>query len=424
MREKSSDKNDKILQPAYQKFYSSLININRFRLENQLFENISYLDNFFTEFRNITFVLYKSLPEGSNNSVYKKLSKKYFSKPEMKWVVDKRNAETHENPTSFSRIFIIEIYGISSIIKKRSFMYDDEYHPQEDIMKEILSILSSIEEDIEINFSVRHLIVDDKDTTNIDMLSLIREGVNTMWEFLKEMRMNLDENLSSIGKLEKEIITLVSSILHNDILFTIDYVYDVKNQKTQAATRGIAIYDLGKKTRSLKDTHFDYLGKPINIDSNLDLYRWFIVLHLAMYKSGARDLMSTFFIIFNDKTFLIQPYFSTLRSTTYRMINEIAEMVENGNIRAVIYLWEGICYSSDQWNLISNLTHENRKKYSTKEGVQIELLSERMVRTVSFNPEQLNDESYISNILNNLEGKLSGPMLLPIAKAFQNLKQK
>ena len=50
-----------LLYPAMQKFYSALNSLDKFGKEKNFFENISSLDTFFSEYRNITFVLQKSL---------------------------------------------------------------------------------------------------------------------------------------------------------------------------------------------------------------------------------------------------------------------------------------------------------------------------------------------------------------------------
>ncbi len=52
--------------PTYgllQKFYSALKNIEEFSISNDLFDNVSLLDNFFSEFRNITFIAQKSFTD-------------------------------------------------------------------------------------------------------------------------------------------------------------------------------------------------------------------------------------------------------------------------------------------------------------------------------------------------------------------------
>lgn len=85
-----------LLYPAFQKFYSALNSLNRFSKEKNFFDNISSLDTFFSEFRNVTFVLQKSLANTQYISVYEKNRDKYLS--EFRWFVEKRNEITKEHP--------------------------------------------------------------------------------------------------------------------------------------------------------------------------------------------------------------------------------------------------------------------------------------------------------------------------------------
>ena len=50
-----------LLYPAYQKLYSALCHLERFDKEANFFDNISSLDAFFSEYRNITFVIQAQL---------------------------------------------------------------------------------------------------------------------------------------------------------------------------------------------------------------------------------------------------------------------------------------------------------------------------------------------------------------------------
>ncbi len=427
MKEKVLKKNkaqELRMQPAYQKFYSALKNINRFRLDNPSFENISYLDNFFSEFRNITFVLYNCLPNGSKNKYYLAMSEKYLKLPWMQWFVDKRNEETHEHPTSYTRLFFIEIYGESSIVYSHKVMYDDEHHPQEDINTLLISLFSAFHGAIEVYFSVTHMIINNREQKPVDMFDMIRKGVNTMWKFLQELNTFFVEPNCDFQQLEKAIDSNVREILSSKILFTIDYVFSEKEKKIKAAERGMVTFRGEEERANLKsENFFSPSGEKIDMDSNLDLYKWFVMTHIPMYWMGARDLMSTFFIIFNDKSFVIKPFFSTLRTTSYRMINEVAGLVSKGDIRAVIYLYEAYLYDEKDFELYSELPYEDRKTHAVSEIVNIELLSKRTYRSISFDPDRLNDKRYTSTLMKNLSGEITEPFLSPIKLAFEELQK-
>lgn len=410
-----------VMYSSFQKFYSALNNINHFRLENNSFENASYLDNFFSEFRNITFVLQKSLPKGSDNLVYQEFRTKYFSNPEMKWFITKRNQVIHENPVNLIRFFQIQVYGISSIITRETIFYDDEDHPLEDIQKAIQVLLDSLEEKIEINFSVRHLIMDENNHEYLDMISLIREGVGTMWLFLDSLRNALDDNSPPLLRLEKEIKTLLMQILSNEILFVTDYVYHVTDKKLIPASVGNASFGLNIENPKLTRIQEEYNFMAIDFDNDLDLFKWFVSINLPLYVAGHKDLMSTFFIVYNDKSFTIRSFFSSQRATTYRMINDVANMVKEGKIRAVMFMWESIGYDMALLDKISKMTHDERGKLATIETVEIALISKRTCRLIQFDPNRVKEEGYFEYILGSIKSEISGPFLAPIKKAFEDL---
>jgi hypothetical protein len=320
------------------------------------------------------------------------------------------------------RLFRLEIYGISSIITKRTYFYDDEDHPQEDIQKAIRIILDSLNAEVEVNFSVRHLIIDKNSLEDMDMIDLIRKGIRTMWEFLNSVRNMLSDDSPPLQRLDKEINKLLPEILNNEILFIIDYVYHVKENKIIAATVGMVKFGLNIDRQKLENITKTFRYMSINLDSNIDLYKWFIYYNIPLYGMGMKNLMSTFFIIYNDNSYSIQPFFSNLRSTAYRMINEVATMVEEGKVRAVVFMWEGIGYDITQAEELSKMTYEDRKKLATSETVNIDLISKRTTRSIVFDPNRVNEKGYISNVMDLMQNKSIGLFLTPITKAFEELE--
>ncbi|MRT93047.1 hypothetical protein [Ancylomarina sp. 16SWW S1-10-2] len=81
-----------LLYPALHKFYSALSSLEKFEKGSNFFDNICHLDNFFSEYRNITFVLQKSLAKTEFRTVYEKLRDKYLVNDVGKWFIGKRNS--------------------------------------------------------------------------------------------------------------------------------------------------------------------------------------------------------------------------------------------------------------------------------------------------------------------------------------------
>lgn len=117
-----------LLLPAYQKLYSALQSIERFNKGQDLFDNIACIDNFLSEFRNVTFVLQKSLAHTDYMSTYEILREQYLKNPQCSWLVNKRNEVLKEKPFSLEKQLILRIYlpYETSVFPTESFTIADE----------------------------------------------------------------------------------------------------------------------------------------------------------------------------------------------------------------------------------------------------------------------------------------------------------
>lgn len=88
--------NYNVLLSALQKCYSALKPLCDFGQRGDFFDDVSNLDKFFSEFRNITFVVQKWVGTEENKEIYAKLRAQYLSREIPKWLVDTRNKTTKE----------------------------------------------------------------------------------------------------------------------------------------------------------------------------------------------------------------------------------------------------------------------------------------------------------------------------------------
>jgi hypothetical protein len=408
---------------AYQKFFSALNCINQFRTENNSFINVSYLDSFFSEFRNITFVLQKCIPGGASNPFYKENRELYFSSETMKWFIYKRDQVIHKYPVSLLRLFQLEVYGPSSYLTKKTYFYDDEDHPKEDIQKALIRILSSINQEVEINFSVRHLIVDKHNLQDLDMMHLIRQGISTMWDFLKSMKIAFNDYSSSLLLIEEKITHLLEIVLNNEILFVTDYLYIVPEKKLIPASVGLVSFGVNNKKQRLSNLIRTFQDYTFNLEDNIELFKWFVFQNIPLFGIGLKDLMSTFFISFTDSTYVLKPFFSSVRATTYRLINEVASIVENGDVKAVVFMCEAYVYEVSDYDKIADINYEERKKQAKKEVVIFDLISEANILSLTIDPSKINKPGYFQDCLDGICTEITGPLLEPIRIAFQKVKE-
>lgn len=142
-----------ILFPAFQKYYSALFSLERFNKEDNFFNNISALDNFFSEYRNITFVLQKSIAHTDYKTIYEKNREKYLSS--CKWLVEKRNEITKEHPFQLVKQIDISVFfpfaGMHVLTKTYAVENNMELS---DLLDDLKSFFASVNP-IEVFFLIR-----------------------------------------------------------------------------------------------------------------------------------------------------------------------------------------------------------------------------------------------------------------------------
>lgn len=78
---------DDLLLPAYQKLFAALQSLERFSKGQDLFENIACIDSLLSEFRNVTFVLQKSLAHTEYKAMYEEPRDMYLKNEDCSWLV-------------------------------------------------------------------------------------------------------------------------------------------------------------------------------------------------------------------------------------------------------------------------------------------------------------------------------------------------
>lgn len=83
-----------LLLSAYQKLYAALANLERLNKGQDLHDNITCIDGFLSEFRNVTFVLQKFLAHTDYVPIYEALRDKYLKNAQCFWLLKKTERGT------------------------------------------------------------------------------------------------------------------------------------------------------------------------------------------------------------------------------------------------------------------------------------------------------------------------------------------
>lgn len=157
---KKEDMGD-LLLPAYQKLYAALQSLERFSKGQDLFENIACIDSFLSEFRNVTFVLQKSLAHTEYISEYYVLRDKYLKNDDCSWLVDKRNQVTKENPFNLEKSFVLTLYlpNGAGVFPTDPYTIEDEedYSSIIEMVKRVIEGIPSIEVFFSVEFVYREI---------------------------------------------------------------------------------------------------------------------------------------------------------------------------------------------------------------------------------------------------------------------------
>ena len=148
--------NHDILSPALQKYYSALKSLSDFGFGDSFFDDVSSLDTFFSEFRNITFVIQKGLKTEKNKKTYEDLRDTLLSGDTLKWFVETRNKTTKQKPFSLKKELIVDLYlpqGITRLTHKNLTVdFDDTFDKALESIKSIFINKLGL---VEIFFSVK-----------------------------------------------------------------------------------------------------------------------------------------------------------------------------------------------------------------------------------------------------------------------------
>lgn len=408
-----------LLYPTFQKFYSALSSLERFRKEKSFFENISSLDTFFSEFRNVTFVLQKSLAHTDYMSLYEKLRNKYLS--ELKWFVENRNETTKEHPFELVKKIEITAYmpwGSFEILEKQFSVNDDQ--PLVSVIDEAKTFLNKINP-IEVFFSARFLFY--KQTSGENVFTKIPQGIKAMYEFLTE----LYKQISNKSQLTENLLDLIRThsviCMPQDMLLVNDYVYYPAENEFEMIGRWGFSMDSSFGGKTLPRTplkNFLHWYKDLGENN----FERFVAMHIAMRTK--EEIVPVFMLIFQDDTYEIDMFNAENKTTLYRKIHETAKQVLNDNVKEVFLEYSMLSMPNKPKML--NMYSKDRQKLAEEEWLVLVKVDDQL------NEEEyhlyvpgLKCPGYIANEIKAGSNKklLYGAInMLPIIQAFKQKKEK
>lgn len=403
-----------LLLSAYQKLYSALQSLERFNKGQDLFDNIACIDNFLSEFRNVTFVLQKSLARTEYMPTYERLREQYLKNPQCSWLVNKRNEVLKEKPFSLEKQLILRIYlpyKTGAFSTERFTIADEvDYGSLIDLVKRTISNIPAIE----VFFSTEFIYKEIGEDGNL--FATIDSGIKS----LMSMLCALNKEISTEPSQERQIILdkideLSFHKVPKEEWFVDDYVY-YKDGKT--FERGARLGLLLPAPTKIKYSEYCKL-LYVSLTDNLihDTFLAFVKFHMFCFEQQ-KTIMPTFLILYKDGTLEMTMFHASIKTTTYRKIYEIAsEIKKSSDIIAVFLVGEMIFYND--LNML-NQDYRYRVANSQSELLAFDKITKSETEQFFISSEAITKKSKdcLFPTLTKAEVHKSTSMLYPIIKAF------
>lgn len=355
-----------MLYPAFQKFYSAILNLERFKKENDFFCNISSLDSFFSEFRNVTFVIQKSLAHTENLKIYEKLRDKYFDDDVSKWLVKKRNEVLKEQPFELEKSIVVTVFSMTGVFKsKRVFTVENDASYQSVLSSLKLFLLSFNE--LEVHFSVQFIYREIGKQEKI--FDYISKGITNMWNFLIELKNEIKDDSDLVNRLLETIKSHSFLIAPIELFHIDDYVYFAREKEFEKGKGTLICMPFCERLRINRLA--DILKIPIcflpsHEETSMKQFWLFTIFHSLAY-SFQKAIFPTFWILNQDETMDCIMFNSTIRTTTYRKIYEVSQRILNeSDIKSVFFVHEAYTYKSIDKSKVDELTQTEYKYRHSK----------------------------------------------------------
>lgn len=384
-----------IMFTTFQRFYGALSNLDKFSLANNLIDNIVCLDDFFSSFRSTSFVLQCALAHTEYNSLYDELRKEFLLGNRVcKWMVETRNEVEKQHPFDLLKQVYVTIYTPVSaqILKSEVFSVENdvEYQTIVDSLKESLKGINTVEVHFSLDFQFK------KADDGTDLHNDICAAISIMTNMLKEMYSKIGDCTELCDDLIMKIEELVSKLSENEVIFIDDYVYYADKDIFERGDRLVPVLpsepiDVREMLRTFGANNPSYDPK--------EFMKFLAKLHLAMYLKQGRHLMPVICVVYGNNTCRIIPFDSSIRTTTYRKINEIASRVISDDIKYVTLIYEAYKYKNLRYH---KLPYYKRREYNNGELVIVQQIGDGFVpRILMFDTNKICDPKYVDDVLKN-----------------------
>lgn len=403
-----------LLFPAYQKLYSAFSHLERFDKEANFFDNISAIDGFFAEYRNVTFVMQESLKHTDYWAAYEKNRDRYLKDH---WFVEKRNETIKQNPFDLVKEVKVTLYlpfGGFTVSEKKFVVGDDA--SLDTVFTEIKDVLCKADQH-EVCFSVSFSF--HEAGSDVDLLKRVLQGILAMMDFMQVMEQEIGERCPLCDELKERIKKIHAAIVPLDFLLVNDYTYYPDKDYFDKAERVCTMLAFDGKAASHRPLAGLTQAEHFNFDGTA--FGNFTLMHalLRAMKPGV-DIMPAIMVVYDDETYDLDAFDASMKTTMYRKLSETAKLVEEGNVREVclVSLYSVLRVKGE----IPRTSSERIQQATSDILVCASIDSELNEKEYVFDGKQMECIQYVSYVMKKgLKSKLGVSVvnLSPIKRAFE-----
>lgn len=412
-----------LIYPILQKYYNALNSLKSLNVTKDIFESIPLIDNFFAEFRNITFVMQKSFNTNELKEYYRIKQKEFLNDNNLRWFIDKRNETVKKYPFKLEKEISVYAYlpdFCGKIVDSRLNIDNDI--PLETLKQVIKTYLIKYNSKTDIYFSIDILFKENG--SEIDIYSKIKNGIKTMDKFINAVIADYPCDCSKCTNIIEKIKELKTEIFLKDFTFSWDYTIE-NNEIIWGQQIEMGSYDKNGHPIFMSNIRIPIdanlpIGKDI-INSDMQLFKFYALMHCTIFKVQNKDIMPTFIVVYNDNTVSYIPFISTIKTTFYKKSRQVEKMVRESSIRVIYFVGENYYYPIEQ---IKNFQkpYSKRIKHASTTLLSLNMISKKYehIMTISFDTKNIECEAYAINQINNPYEDVNCYWLNPILIALKD----
>lgn len=410
-----------IIYPMLQKYYNALNSLNSLSIAKDIFESIPLIDNFFAEFRNITFVMQKNFNTQDLKEYYKTKREEFLKDNSLRWFIDKRNETVKEN--SFKLEKEISVYAYlpdfcGKIVDSRLNIDNDI--PLETLEQVVKSYLIKYNKNSDIYFSIDILFKENG--SEIDIYSRIKNGIIIMDNFINEIIKDYQCNCPKCTNIIEKIKTLKTEIFFKDFTFSWDYTIE-NNEIIWGQQIEMGFQDKNGHPIFMSDIRIPIasslpIGKDI-INDDMQLFKFYASMHYMIFKAQNKNIMPTFIVVYEDNTVSYIPFISTVKTTFYKKAQYIEKIARKKNVRVIYFIGENYYYPIEKIKEIQQ-AYSQRIKHASMTLLSFNMISPKYehIMTISLDTKNIECEAYSMNQINNPYEDINCYWLNPILDAL------